>query len=289
MSRHLAAASTSCNRSAALRNTCATPRVRRAWTRLRCPATRNDGCASRDKRLGFRFRTGRGTCSRTSRPNSELRFRMSDSQTVPQLPIAVLISGGGTTLQNLINRIAAGTLPVRIVLVVSTQRNVAGVERAAKAGLPVHVIERRIFPSVEAFSERTFEVCRAAGAQLICLAGYLQLLTIPADDRGKVLNIHPALLPAFGGKGMYGPHVHEAVLKHGAKESGCTVHVVDDHYDHGPIVAQRTVEVKPDDTPEALAKRVFEQECELYPDVIRAFVEGRVSVGSVGVTIRNSV
>jgi phosphoribosylglycinamide formyltransferase 1 len=215
---------------------------------------------------------------------------MSDSRTEPPapFPIAVLISGGGTTLQNLIDRIAAGTLPVRIVQVISSRRDVGGVVRARKAGLPVEVIERKSFASIEAFSERTFAVCRAAGAKLICLGGYLQLLKIPADFRGKIVNIHPALLPAFGGKGMYGHRVHEAVLKHGAKVSGCTVHLVDDQYDHGPIVAQRTVEVKPDDTPETLAARVFEQECELYPEVIRAFVEGRVSVDGREVRITNS-
>jgi phosphoribosylglycinamide formyltransferase-1 len=179
-------------------------------------------------------------------------------------------------------------LPVRIVQVISSRRNVAGVERARKAGLRVEVVERKSFASIEAFSERTFAVCRAAGAKLVCFGGYLQLLKIPADYRGNVLNIHPALLPAFGGKGMYGHHVHEAVLKHGAKVSGCTVHLVDDQYDHGPIIAQRSVEVKPDDTPESLAVRVFEQECELYPEVIRAFAEGRVSVDGRKARITNS-
>lgn len=193
-------------------------------------------------------------------------------------PIAVLISGGGTTLQNLIDRIAAGTLPVHIVQVVSSVPDVRGVERARAVGLPVEVIRRKSFPCVEAFSDRTFDVCRAAGAKLICLGGYLQLLKIPADYRGRVLNIHPALLPSFGGKGMYGEHVHQAVLEYGAKVSGCTVHLLDDQYDHGPIVAQRAVAVLSDDTPATLAARVFEAECELYPEVIHAFVEGRVSV-----------
>jgi phosphoribosylglycinamide formyltransferase 1 len=201
-------------------------------------------------------------------------------------PIAVLISGGGTTLQNLIDRIADGTLPVRIVQVVSSKANAFGVERARNAGIPIEVVERKGFPTLEAFSDRTFELCRRAGAKLVCLGGYLQLLKIPADYRGKVLNIHPALLPSFGGKGMYGHHVHEAVLEYGAKKSGCTVHLVDDQYDHGPIVAQRAVEVLPDDTPDALAARVFQQECELYPEVIRAFVEGRVTVEGREVRIR---
>jgi phosphoribosylglycinamide formyltransferase-1 len=193
-----------------------------------------------------------------------------------QFPIAVFLSGGGTTLQNLIDRIANGSLPVQIVQVVSSKRGVRGVERALAAGLPVEVIERKAFPSIEAFSERNFEICRKAGAQLVCLAGYLQLLRIPADFRGRVVNIHPALLPSFGGKGLYGFHVHEAVLQHGAKVSGCTVHFVDDQYDHGPIIAQRPVPVLDDDTPDTLAARVFEAECEVYPFVIRALAEGRV-------------
>jgi len=213
---------------------------------------------------------------------------MSDSRTESPFPIAVLISGGGTTLQNLIDRIAAGTLPVRIVQVISSRRNVAGVARAMKADLPVEIVERKSHASIEAFSERIFDVCRAAGAKLVCFGGYLQLLKIPPDYCGRVLNIHPALLPAFGGKSMYGHHVHEAVLKHGEKVSGCTVHLVDDQYDHGPIVAQRTVDVKAGDTPETLAARVFEQECELYPEVIRAFVEGRVDVDGRDVRIRSS-
>ena len=201
-------------------------------------------------------------------------------------PIAVLISGGGTTLQNLIDRVAAGTLPVRIVQVVSSKANAFGIERARDAGIPVEVVERKAHPTLEAFSDRTFELCRRAGAQLICFGGYLQLLKIPPDYRGKVLNIHPALLPSFGGRGMYGQHVHEAVLEYGAKMSGCTVHMVDDQYDHGPIVAQRAVEVLPDDTPETLAGRVFRQECELYPEVIRVFVEGRITVEGREVKIR---
>jgi phosphoribosylglycinamide formyltransferase-1 len=192
-------------------------------------------------------------------------------------PIAVLISGGGTTLQNLIDRIADGSLPARIVQVISSRRGAGGLERALKVGLPVDVVERKAFPSIEAFSDRTFGLCRAAGARLVCLGGYLQLLRIPDDYRLKVVNIHPALLPAFGGKGMYGHHVHEAVLEYGAKVSGCTVHFVDDQFDHGPIIAQRAVEVNDDDTPDSLAARVFRAECELYPDVIRSLIEGKVT------------
>ena len=108
------------------------------------------------------------------------------------------------------------------------------------------------------------------------MAGFLQLLRIPEDFAGRVMNIHPALLPAFGGQGMYGRHVHEAVLEYGAKLTGCTVHFADNEYDHGPVVLQRAVEVRDDDTPETLADRVFAAECEAYPDAIRLFAEGKL-------------
>lgn len=191
-------------------------------------------------------------------------------------PIAVLLSGSGTTLQNLLTHIRTGTLPVRIVAVIASKPNVLGVARARDAGLPTHVVERNRFASVDAFSAATFAICREAGAQLVCMAGYLQLLHIPADYQGKVLNIHPSLLPAFGGRGMYGHHVHEAVLHYGAKISGCTVHFADNEYDHGPIVLQRSVPVADDDTPDTLAARVFQEECAAYPEAVRAYAEGRL-------------
>jgi phosphoribosylglycinamide formyltransferase-1 len=184
--------------------------------------------------------------------------------------LAVLLSGNGTTLQNLIDRIADGRLPARIVQVVSSKAAAYGVERARKAGLPVAIAERKQFPTLEAFSTAIFDHCRAAQADLVCLAGFLQLLRIPGDFAGRVLNIHPALLPAFGGKGMYGHHVHKAVLQAGVAESGCTVHLVDDEYDHGPIVVQKRVPVLPGNTPESLAERVFAVECEAYPEAIQS-------------------
>lgn len=192
--------------------------------------------------------------------------------TRPQpIRLAVLLSGSGTTLQNLIDRRAGD-----IAVVVSSKPTAYGFERAKAAGLPVAVIERKTFGDVEEFSEAIFAQCRAAKVELICLAGFLQLLRVPDDFAGRVLNIHPALLPAFGGKGMYGHHVHEAVLAYGAKVSGCTVHFVDQEYDHGPVVLQRAVEVREDDTPDALAARVFAAECEVYPEAIRLFAEGRL-------------
>jgi phosphoribosylglycinamide formyltransferase-1 len=190
--------------------------------------------------------------------------------------LGVLISGSGTTLQNLFDRCADGRLAARVVCVVSSHAGAFGLERAARAGVPHTVVERRARASREEFSARVFDHCRRAGAELVCMAGFLQLLPIAADYRGRVLNIHPALIPAFCGKGMYGEHVHRAALEAGVKVSGCTVHFADDEYDHGPIVLQRVVPVLDDDTPATLAARVFEQEKEAYPEAIRLFAEGRL-------------
>jgi formyltetrahydrofolate-dependent phosphoribosylglycinamide formyltransferase len=192
--------------------------------------------------------------------------------------LAVLISGSGTTLQNFLDRIADGRLAARVVQVVASKAGVKGLERAKRAGVPAAVVERKQCGSVEEFSEKVFEHCRRAGADLVCLAGFLHLIRIPNDFIGRVMNIHPALIPAFCGKGMYGHHVHEAVIASGVKLSGCTVHFADNEYDHGPIIIQRAVPVLDDDTPDALAARVFVEECAAYPEAIRLFVEGRLKV-----------
>jgi phosphoribosylglycinamide formyltransferase-1 len=193
------------------------------------------------------------------------------------LRIAVLVSGGGTTLQNFIDLIADGQLGAEIVQVVGSRADAFGVERARRARLPVAVVNPKEL-GTEAFSERVFDLCRQAQADLVCLAGFLHYLRIPEDFALRVMNIHPALLPAFGGKGMYGHHVHEAVLEHGVKVTGCTVHFADHEYDHGPIVLQRAIPVLEDDTPETLAFRVFEQECIAYPEAIRLFGEKDLQV-----------
>lgn len=185
--------------------------------------------------------------------------------------LAVLISGGGTTLANLMARIGDGTLDATIEIVIASRPGLAGSDKAVAAGLPVYVAGRTAFTDVDAFSRHVFEACEAADVELVCLAGWLQLLRIPPRWAGRVLNIHPALLPKFGGRGMYGRHVHEAVLAAGEAESGCTVHVVTDEYDAGPVVLQRRCPVLPGDTPQSLAARVFEQECAAYPDAIRQF------------------
>jgi phosphoribosylglycinamide formyltransferase-1 len=194
--------------------------------------------------------------------------------------LAVLISAGGTTLQNLIDRIADGRLDAEIVAVISSRADVFGVERARRAGHPVTVVERK--PAAD-FSARVFDAVRAANPDLVILAGWLHLLDLPDDFRLRVLNIHPSLLPAFGGKGMYGQRVHQAVLDSGTKVTGCTVHFADATYDTGPIVLQKQVPVREDDTAESLAARVYAAECEAYPEAIRRIAAGgwRVESGRV--------
>jgi formyltetrahydrofolate-dependent phosphoribosylglycinamide formyltransferase len=192
--------------------------------------------------------------------------------------LAVLLSAGGTTLQNLLDRTAAGRLRAEIAVVVSSRADAYGLVRAEDAGVPTAVVERKEYTSREEFSERIFTLCREAGADLVCMAGFLQLVFIPPDFKDRVMNIHPSLIPAFCGKGYYGHHVHEAVLAYGAKVTGCTVHFTDNQYDHGPIILQRVVPVREDDDADTLAARVYEQECEAYPEAIRLFAEGRLRV-----------
>jgi phosphoribosylglycinamide formyltransferase-1 len=192
--------------------------------------------------------------------------------------LAVLISGGGTTLQNFIDRIADGRMSAQIAVVVSSSSKAHGLVRAEKAGLKTAVVRQRDFPDVPAFSAAVFDQCRHYEVDLVAMAGFLKFVEIPDDFAGRVINIHPALLPAFGGEGYYGRRVHEAVLNHGCKVSGCTVHFADNQYDHGPIILQRCVPVEENDTPETLAARVFEQECEAYPEAIGLYAAGRLRI-----------
>jgi formyltetrahydrofolate-dependent phosphoribosylglycinamide formyltransferase len=192
--------------------------------------------------------------------------------------LAVLLSGGGTTLQNLLDRIADGRLRAQVALVLSNCADAYGLTRAERAGVPTVVVDRKTCGSREEFGRRIFDVIRQERIDLVCLAGFMTFLPIPEDFANRVLNIHPALIPAFCGKGFYGHHVHEAALAYGVKVSGCTVHFADNQYDHGPIILQRTVPVHDDDTADTLAARVFEQECEAYPEAIRLYADGRLRV-----------
>ena len=194
------------------------------------------------------------------------------------LRIAVLISGGGTTLNNLIERITAGRLQVEIRLVISSSPKAGGLQFAREAGIPNLVIEQKNFPDQESFSREIFTRCRAAAADLVVMGGFLKRLTIPADFANRVINIHPALIPAFCGTGLYGHRVHEAALEYGVKLSGCTVHFADNQYDHGPVILQKAVPVMDDDTPDSLAARVFQAECEAYPQALQLIAEGRVRI-----------
>jgi len=183
--------------------------------------------------------------------------------------IAVLVSGGGRSLENLAGIAARGELPGRIALVLSNTPKAFAIERAARLGIPSVVIdpERRLSP--EEFSRDAFAAIESFGCEVAVMAGFLRLLRIPERWLGRVLNIHPALLPAFGGKGYYGDRVHEAVLASGVRETGCTVHYVDNEYDHGPVLLQRRIEVREDDTVPSLAARVFEEEKLALPEALR--------------------
>lgn len=201
--------------------------------------------------------------------------------------MAILLSGSGRTLQNLADEAEAGRLHADLRVVIASRPDVYGLERAKALGLPAYVVERKQFGSVDAFSEQVYAHVREHGAEWIALAGWLSLLRIPQDFTNRVLNIHPSLLPSFGGKGMFGHHVHEAVLEHGCKVSGCTVHIADESYDTGPIIVQRTCPVLADDDADALAARVFEQETLAYPQAINAFAEGRVNINGRTATVRS--
>jgi len=199
--------------------------------------------------------------------------------------LGVLISGGGTTLMNIVEYIKQGRLNAEVALVISSRSTVAGVDRAKDAGLNVEVIRKKDYPDIDAFSSRIEEELFAANVDLVIQGGWLCLWKIPPRYENKVMNIHPALLPSFGGQGMWGHHVHEAVLAAGCKVSGCTVHFCTNEYDKGPIIVQRTCEVKAGDTPDTLAARVFEQECIAYPQAIGLFAEGRIRVEDKRVVI----
>jgi formyltetrahydrofolate-dependent phosphoribosylglycinamide formyltransferase len=185
------------------------------------------------------------------------------------IKLAVLLSGTGRTLQNFLNLIAAGKLDASVEVVVSSNNTALGLQRARDAAIPTHVVRRRDFETVDAFSEAITKVLDGYDIDLIVGAGFTQLYKYPPKFEGRMLNVHPALLPEYGGRGMYGHHVHEAIIAAGEKESGCTVHLATHEYDKGPVVVQKRVPVLPEDTPDSLADRVFEAELEAYPEAIR--------------------
>jgi len=192
--------------------------------------------------------------------------------------IAVFASGRGSNFQAILNAIQGGRLPASISLVVSNNSSAGALEIARAHGIPAVHRSLRQFPQAEAFDDDLLALLDRHRVDLIALAGYMKQLSprFVATYRNRIVNVHPALLPAFGGPGMYGLHVHEAVLRSGAKVSGVTVHLVDEQYDHGMILAQETVRVDAEDTPESLAAKVLILEHEVYPRVLAAFAENRV-------------
>ncbi len=194
------------------------------------------------------------------------------------MKVAVLISGGGRTLKNFLDLIADDQLPVEVALVIASSAKAGGLAHAEAAGVPTSVVSRKDYASDELFGAAVFSRCRTAGVELVVMAGWLKLTPVPDDFAGKVVNIHPSLLPAFGGQGMYGDKVHAAVIERGCRVSGCTVHFVDNRYDEGPIIWQTPVPVLGSDTPGDLAARVFEAEKEAYPHVLRMLAAGRVTI-----------
>lgn len=211
-------------------------------------------------------------------------------QSADRLKLAVLISGSGRTLKNFIDSAANGELPIDIRLVVSSSNTASGLQHAVSAGIPTLVAKRSDFAAGAAgdkpYGDAIFDACRNAGVDCVAMAGFLKLAPVPDDFAGRVVNIHPALIPAFCGAGMYGHHVHQAVLDAGVKVTGCTVHFVDNQYDHGPIIWQQPVPVFADDTADTLAARVFEAEKEAYPHVLKLVAAGRVQLANGRVTVR---
>lgn len=187
--------------------------------------------------------------------------------------LALLASGGGRSLDNLQAVIARGELAAELVLVVTDRAGIGALERSARLGIPSLVLPYAELGGADGFSARVFAELDARQVTVCVLAGFLRLLRVPPHWSGRVLNIHPSLLPAFGGKGFYGERVHAAVLAAGVRESGCTVHLVDEQYDHGQVLLQRRVPVRPDDDVHTLGARVFEEEKRALPEAIRNLLD----------------
>ena len=200
------------------------------------------------------------------------------------LRLGFLASHGGSNMQAIIDACKEGRLQAEPCVVISNNSRSGAMERARREGIPAHHLSSRTHPDPEALDEAILAVLRRHEVEIVCLAGYMKKLgpkTLKAY-RNRILNIHPALLPKFGGEGFYGERVHRAVLAAGEKESGPTVHLVDEYYDHGPILAQRRVPVLPDDTPETLAARVLEQEHLIYAETLQRIAAGEIDLDSLG-------
>ena len=201
------------------------------------------------------------------------------------LRIAVLLSGEGTSLENLFEQIDAG-LPAHIEVVIASKPDAGGLERARRRGVPALAVSRREHPDVGAFNDALHAALAGYEIDLVALLGFLSPFEPRERFAGRVINVHPALIPAFSGRGFYGHRVHEAVLEAGVKVSGATVHFADGEYDHGPVILQEAVPVRDDDTPESLAARVQAVERRLVPEAIRLIAGGRLTVDGRRVRIK---
>ena len=201
----------------------------------------------------------------------------------PTLRLTALISGGGRTVCNLQEAIIRGEVSAEIVTVIDSREDCDGIERARSAGLDVQV------PDSTNYDDDLANLINASNPDVICLCGYLRKLRLEPGWHERIINIHPALLPRHGGQGMYGERVHKAVLDAGDTFSGCTVHFVDEQYDHGPILLQRACQVRVDDTTESLAARVFRDECIALPEAVGLLAENRVKVVDDHVEIQPAI
>jgi phosphoribosylglycinamide formyltransferase-1 len=212
---------------------------------------------------------------------------MSGSEPTAPLRIGVLLSGSGSSLENLFERIEAGELRAEIAVVIASKQRAGGLERARRRGVPAVAVPRARHPDVDAFNDALHAALREHGADFVALLGFLSPFQTRGRFDGRTINVHPALIPAFSGRGFYGPRVHEAVLESGVKVTGATVHFVDEEYDHGPIILQESVAVRDDDTPETLAERVQAVERRLVPRAIRLFAEDRLITDGRRVRIKS--
>lgn len=197
-----------------------------------------------------------------------------------KLRLGVLVSGGGSNLQSIIDHCNSGYLPAEVVIVISSKEGVYALERAKRHNIPSAVVSPKTFPTKKAYEDELIRLLNSFKVDLVLLAGFLRVLSphFVNTFQGKIMNIHPSLIPAFCGEGYYGEKVHKAVLDYGVKITGVTVHFVDEGADTGPIILQRAVPVMDDDTPETLAKRVLQEEHKIYPEAIKLYAQGRLQI-----------
>ena len=205
---------------------------------------------------------------------------MTKSEHVSPFRLGILASHAGTNFQSILDRCLTGEIPAKVGVVVSNNSRSGALERAQKCGIPISHLSSATHPVPEALDEALTETLLRHHVDLVVLAGYMKKLgpVLLRKYKGRVINVHPSLLPAFGGQGMFGKRVHEAVLKSGCAVTGVTIHVVDGEYDHGPVIAQAVVPVLNGDTPEKLAQRVLEMEHRLYPNVVRLLAQNRIAI-----------